>query len=162
MTNRVTLVLKRPGLTDNIGKAVDAGLVRLGRALGGLHRGRQAHHADLRYRRRHLGVTHHDGLQVTCLRRAVVKAEVLPSVSLWNAYNVFKPDTVHIGMSSALRALNETGIGSKQGHPSLHAVSWIIRFKWKTGDGRLTEARCAVGQAHVPGGVAGRQRHSTR
>ena len=70
----------KPGLTDNIGEAVDAGLVRLGRALGGLHRGRQAHHADLRHRRRHLGVAHHNGLQVTCVIMAAVKAEILLSI----------------------------------------------------------------------------------
>ena len=86
--------------TDDVGEAVDAGLVGLGRAARGVHGGRQADHADLGHRGRHRGVGHQHGLQVACKYTAVYFSG--PACACRRL-----PLSLHQGMRSCLQKIYE-------------------------------------------------------
>ena len=83
-------------LTNNIGEAVNPGLVGLWRPLGRLDSCCQAHHADLSHRCSNLRVAYQNGLQVTCTDMAGIASlkQDLPTTQPALRYTRFRLDLV--------------------------------------------------------------------
>ena len=83
-------------LTNNIGEAVNPGLVRLWRPLGRLDSCCQAYHADLSHCCSNLQVAYQNGLQVTCTDKAGIASlkQDLPTIQSLLRCTRFRLDLV--------------------------------------------------------------------